>query len=362
MKKIIFFAYDLNLGGIEKSLINLLNNLVDFYDITLVLEKNQGMYKKDLSRKVKIIEHHVSSFKITLLRKIYNYTRRLIFSLKYKNKFDFACAYTPYLYSAVKLSKICSQNNAIFIHADYTYVYDKKEFLEFFNSRKIEAFKNIIFVSNESRNHFIEIYPDLKNKTHVINNIVNVDEIIEKSKEKIDVEKRKTDIVFAYVGRLNEHQKRISRLLSCFKILIQDNKDIKLWLIGNGEEYDKSKRFIEENGLSENIELLGSQTNPYKYLIHSNYLILASDYEGFPVVYNEANILGKYIFTTINVTDDFYKIEDGYGLIIPTDVQKMASIISKEIKRKPISKKIDYIELNKKRINALKNIIDSKEI
>ena len=39
MKKIIFFAKDLNVGGIEKSLVNLLNKLVGFYEVTLVLEK-----------------------------------------------------------------------------------------------------------------------------------------------------------------------------------------------------------------------------------------------------------------------------------------------------------------------------------
>lgn len=360
MKKIIFFAYDLNLGGIEKSLVNLLNNLVDFYDITLVLEKNQGIYKQDLSKKVNIIEHHVSTFKISILRKCYNFTKRLIFKVKHKNKYDFSCAYAPYLYSAVKLSKISSKNNAIFIHADYKYVYQEKEFLEFFNSRKIEEFKKIVFVSNESREHFVEKYPSLKNKTKVINNLVNVEEIVAKSKESIEIERNKEDIIFAYVGRLDEHQKRISRLLSCFKILIKNNKNIKLWLVGDGEEKEKTKKFIEDNKLDRNILLLGSQTNPYKYLSHSNYLILTSDYEGFPVVYNEANILGKYIFTTINVTDDFYKIEDGYGKIIPTDIQKMASLIEKEIKRKPITKKINFSKLNKDRIKKVKELIDDE--
>lgn len=360
MKKIIFFAYDLNLGGIEKSLVNLLNNLVDFYDITLVLEKNQGIYKQDLSKKVNIIEHHVSTFKISILRKCYNFTKRLIFKVKHKNKYDFSCAYTPYLYSAIKLSKTCSKNNAIFIHADYTFVYQEQEFLEFFNSRKIEEFKKIVFVSNESKEHFIEKYPSLKNKTKVINNLVNVEEIVMKSKENIDIERNKEDIIFAYVGRLEEHQKRISRLLSCFKILIKNNKNIKLWLVGDGEEKEKTKKFIEDNKLDRNILLLGSQTNPYKYLSHSNYLILTSDYEGFPVVYNEANILGKYIFTTINVTDDFYKIEDGYGQIIPTDIQKMTSLIEKEIKRKPITKKINFSKLNKDRIKKVKELIDDE--
>lgn len=360
MKKIIFFAYDLNLGGIEKSLINLLNNLVDFYEITLVLEKKEGLYINDLSNKVKVIEHHVSTYKITIIRKVYNFTKRLIFSLKNKNKYDFSCAYAPYLYSAVKLSKLCSKNNAIFVHADYTYVYYDEDFFNFFNSRKINEFKKIVFVSNESEQHFIEKYPELKSKTKVINNLVNIKEIILKSEEKVNIEKNKEDITFAYVGRLNEHQKRISRLLNCFEILIEHNNNIKLWLIGSGEEHDKCQKFIDTKNLKENIKLLGSQTNPYKYLKLADYLIITSDYEGFPVVYNEANILNKYIYTTINVTDDFYKIEDGYGLIIPINVEQMAKKIENSIKTKPKVKKIDYDKLNAQRIKKIKELIDNE--
>jgi len=88
MKKVIFFAYDLNIGGIEKSLVNLLNELVNYYEVTLVLEKNEGPLKRNLSNKVKIIEHKISESKITILRKGINFTKRVLFTLKYKNKYD----------------------------------------------------------------------------------------------------------------------------------------------------------------------------------------------------------------------------------------------------------------------------------
>ena len=43
MKKILFSAYSLNIGGIETALVNLINYLVDQekYDITLALEKKE---------------------------------------------------------------------------------------------------------------------------------------------------------------------------------------------------------------------------------------------------------------------------------------------------------------------------------
>ncbi len=361
MKKIIFFARDLSIGGIEKSLVNLLNSLVDSYDTTLVLEKNEGPLKKDLSKKVKIIEHKLSSLKLTPIRKAINYTRRLIFTKKHKDKYDFSCAYTSYLYSSVKLSLICSKNSAIYIHSNYRNLYKKKEFMEFFDTRFIKDFKKIIFVSNESKKGFLEYYPNLKDKALVINNIVNIKEILEKSKEKINLKKGKNDIVFSFVGRLDEESKKISRLLECFKILTTKNKNIKLWIIGNGEEYQKSKDFIKENNLGKNIILLGSKKNPYKYMKASDYIILTSNYEGFPVVFNEANILNKVVFSTLNITDDYYKLSKGSGFVIPKEINLMAKNIEQIIKTKPTAKKIDYKKLNKERLTKIHKLIENEE-
>lgn len=43
-KKLLFAAYNLEIGGIEVALITLLNYLSSKYDITLVLEKKKGYY------------------------------------------------------------------------------------------------------------------------------------------------------------------------------------------------------------------------------------------------------------------------------------------------------------------------------
>jgi len=175
MKKIIFFAKDLNQGNIEKSLINLLNRLVTSYNITLVLEKNEGSLKRNINKKIKIIEYKV--YKSKLLNKL----KELFFRVKYKNKYNFSCSYlteTP----LNKLSRISSTNNAIYIHNDYTQKYKKEKINHFFNSINITEFKHIIFESNESKKTFCKNFPNLKDKTLVINNLINTKEILKKSK------------------------------------------------------------------------------------------------------------------------------------------------------------------------------------
>ena len=44
MKKILFSAYSMDVGGIETALITLLKNIKDKYKITLVLEKKEGIF------------------------------------------------------------------------------------------------------------------------------------------------------------------------------------------------------------------------------------------------------------------------------------------------------------------------------
>ena len=66
-KKLLFTAYSLGLGGIEKALINLLNKLdYDRYDVTLILEKKDGMFLDMVPPLVKVKEYKISDNKIVI--------------------------------------------------------------------------------------------------------------------------------------------------------------------------------------------------------------------------------------------------------------------------------------------------------
>ena len=64
MKKLLFAAYSLDIGGIEKALVTLVNELQNReYDITLVLEKIQGIFLEELNPKIHVIEYLTSKDK-----------------------------------------------------------------------------------------------------------------------------------------------------------------------------------------------------------------------------------------------------------------------------------------------------------
>ena len=76
--KLLFAAHSLNLGGIETALITLLEELVKKEnEITLVLEKKEGIFLDTLNTKIKVIEYAPSSNKIVPLRKLCNLLKQI---------------------------------------------------------------------------------------------------------------------------------------------------------------------------------------------------------------------------------------------------------------------------------------------
>lgn len=352
MKKVLFCAYNLDVGGIENALINLLNNFnYDKYDVTLILEKKEGIFLNRLNKKVKVEEYKVSESKNILLRKFKNLGKRIIWLIKNYHKYDFSCCYATYSLPCNVLSKYASKNNLFYIHSNYSLIYDSENLKKFFDERKIEKYKNIAFVSNESREDLIKYYPSIKQNSYVINNLVNYEKIEEMSNEKIEEEKT-SDLLFVFVGRLEEHSKKISRMIS----VISKIENAALWIIGDGKDRKKYENMIKNIS---NVKLLGLRENPYPYIKCADYVILTSDYEGFPVVYNEAIVLNTPIITTLNLSDDYISIKDRFGYIVSKDENAMLSEIKNIIKYHNLKmEKVDFKKINSSRIEKIESLIE----
>ncbi len=110
--------------------------------------------------------------------------------------------------------------------------------------------------------------------------IINVKEINRKKNKEIHFKN-----YFLSVGRLTK-QKNFMFLCKAFKELVRENNEIKLLIIGSGEEEVKLKKFIKENNLDHNIVLTGYVENIYPYFQKSNGFILSSLWEdpGFVLI------------------------------------------------------------------------------
>ena len=361
MKKLLFSAYSLDVGGIETALVTLLNELAKKqYEITLVLEKKQGIFLEDIDKKVKIIAYSPSNNKNVFLRKIINLAKRTKFILKYKNKFDFSASYATYSLPGSFVARTASKNSALWVHSNYMTHFDndKNEFNKFFEQLNIKQFSKIIFVSNDAKNAFIEQFTEFEKKSIVINNIIDYNKIIKLSEENIAEKKEDNITTFLYVGRLTEKDKKVSRIIESAKILKKKNLQFKVIIIGDGKDKKQYTKMVQDYDLEERVIFLGKKKNPYPYFKISDYLILTSEYEGFPVVYNEAKILNLPVITT-NVSDSETIIENNYGIITSKDINNIAQNMEKVINPKTQNKeKFDFKKYNEINIQKLEEIIN----
>ncbi len=354
-KDLLFAGKDMGMGGIESAQTNLVNNInYNKYNVTLVLEEEKGINLNNVNELVNIKELKVSNCKISIIRKLINFIRKFNYMVLNYHNYDFSCCYTTYSLSSNLVAKLSSRNNSIYVHSNYSDLYDtKEEVLDFFNTRKVEEYRKIIFVSNEAANSFERLYPNLKSKIKVYNNFINIEKIKILSKELIEEEKPRSHKLFVFVGRLDDSSKKLSRAIN----LVKEIKDIELWIIGDGPDREKYEDKVKELNVEKRVKFLGSKSNPYPYILLSDYIILTSDYEGFPVTYLEAIVLNKPIITTIKTSDEAINMED-YATIIPKDEKEMVDVVKKVLEHPKKKKNYDLEELQKERMISLEKIFN----
>lgn len=354
MKKIMICSNDLRIGGIEKSLINLLENLADKFDITLVLQQKKGVLLKDVPSNVKVINYNLSTKKNKILRKIINRLKLINFIYHNKNKYDSTICYATYDYTSSILCRNISKNNILWIHSNYMKLFSGNisKFKEFFNKRKTQNFKKIVFVSNEAKNDFTCIYPNLSEKSVVINNFINSKEIM--SKASLKTIKRPDSSLVIFVGRLEEESKGLLLLFDAAKKL----PFIKFWIIGDGPDKTQYKNYINTNKI-DNVELLGEKSNPYPYMKIADLLILPSKYEGFPVVILEALVLNQKVLSTISVSSNDFDLKD-YIYITSRNIKSLKEDIVKSLDNKN-KKSFNVDRFNEENLKLLLHLLGEEK-
>lgn len=334
-KKLLFAAYSLDIGGIETALVTLINELVKTkkYDITLVLEQKKGIFLDQLDKKVEIIEYLPCYSKIKIFAKIHNFFKRFKFCVKYRDKFDCAISYATYSLSSSFVARAASKNTILWVHNEYMQVFknNKDEYEQFFRKISVEKFKKVVFVSNSTRNTFEKTMGDsVDNERVTINNLIDYKTIVEKSKEPISDCRKDERTTFLFVGRLTEHDKKISRLINACELLKKDNMQFRVLIVGDGSDAEMYKKMVKEKNLQEQISFLGKKKNPYPYFKLSDCLVLTSEHEGFAIVFVEAMILKLPIITT-KVADSKEMINGKYGVVIDKDDYEVFKAMKKFI-------------------------------
>lgn len=371
MKKILFLIYNLDGGGAEKVLLKILEKIdKNKFKIDLFLIKKEGIYLKEFETKFKDITIRTpydNLSKNKLLNRIqyklkYKKVRKSlknpeIFKKFIKEKYDTQIAFLEGM-SSIYLSKTECENKIAWVHVDL----EKHRTMTIDKEREIyKNYNKIICVSNQAKNSFDKIYPEYSNKSTVIYNPIDKDEIIKKSNEEVEKFRDKNIVTFIAIGRLNE-QKGFDILLKAHKLLKDENLENNIVILGEGTERKNLEKYILENDLEKSVKLLGFKKNPYPYLKQSDIYILSSRYEGYSLTVAEALVLNKAIIST-RCIGPMELLENGkYGLMCNSeDIYQLKECMKKFILNKKLREEYEEKTKIKSKEMQMKSIIEKIE-
>ncbi|MFA5407338.1 MAG: glycosyltransferase, partial [Bacilli bacterium] len=304
MKRIIFGITNLEVGGAERVLVDLANKLKNEYEITIFTIYGNGDLLKELNKDIKVISltnkkyNDLSSF--SKKRFSFMFSSKMILNLIYskyiKNHFDTEIAFLEGPITSLFACKSDSRKIA-WVHTNMA-KHVKSDLRKQQYEKDYQTYNQIIFVSHDALDNFNNLFEVSADKK-VIYNYMDTNSVIKKSLAYVPKEMKKNTFVpsFVSVCRLVT-AKGIDRLLLVSKKLIEDGYNHKIYIVGDGPEYNYINNLINKLEMKEYFILIGKKDNPYPYMKRADYFILPSVYEGFGMVLIEAMCLGKTIIIT----------------------------------------------------------------
>lgn len=369
MKKILIATENLNCGGVEKCLIELLNNIdYEKYSIDLLLFNEVGdlLNKVNENANIKFIIPR-EKYKNKFINKIYKSIKTRIFrrcpkainiELR-KSKYDVEIAYMHGYITKLVYSIKSNAKKIAWIHTDIS----KCEVAKAYKLENIlYKFNDIVCVSYGVKENVDKLSTEISKRTKVIYNIIDKDKIEKLAKEKVDYKFKDNTIIG--VGRFYK-VKRFDLLIKAHKLLLDDGVKNNLILVGYGDSEKEYRKLIKELNVDDTVDIIGFKENPYPYIYNSDIFVLSSDHEGLPTVVCEAMTLGKPIISTNCAGASELIDRNQYGLLVEcgneNDIKEkieglLLSINKREIFSKKSLKRANLFN-NKKIIKEIEDVL-----
>lgn len=333
MKEIAFFIHDLGIGGIEKSLVNLINDMSENeFEVTIYSSGDDRRICKQFKRAVKIekinlLNENIRNLfikelsllninKCLNLLKLAKEIKKNENSIKCKkalvnvldvleNEYDIAVFYSlPTRYELLYvLKKVKAKEKVAWVHMDLTtYKGRIEEFEDIYY-----LYDRLVCVSEFCKKKCEEILPRCKNSIIVKSNKINIEDIIKKSNE-YKVEKAKDIFMIFTCSRLS-HEKQPDLAVELLSELLKKGYNVCWIWAGSGPLLNNIKNRINSNELNRNFILLGDVDNPYPYYKNCDLYVQLSLNESYCISLAEAKALECNILTT-NFPSAYEILED----------------------------------------------------
>lgn len=376
-KKIFIFSHAMEIGGAERSLIEMLNCFdYDNYEVDLFLLAHSGDWLSEIPPQVNLLPEDKSysalmcpivtavkncQFPIVAGRllgkyKSYRFSKKhnhneSVVSIEYSHKYtkcflpkispsveyDLAISYlTPHYITAEKVN---AKKKIAWIHTDYSKLdIDRESELKMWGN-----YDFIASISDDCTKGFLSKFPELSNKIISIGNLLSNKTVFKKANEIFDIEydRSNDNIILLTIGRFS-FAKRLDEVPKICKILKEKEINFKWYIIGYGGDENLIRAKISEYDVENEMIILGKRDNPYPYIKNCDIYVQPSRYEGKSVTVREAQMLGKPVIIT-NYPTAQTQLKDGFdGIIVSYDTVKSANDMVKIINDKELLIKVSH--------------------
>lgn len=328
MRNILIVIHALGCGGAEKSLISFLKALPeDKWNIDLLVASPVGMFMDEIPEHINRITdlHEFENYasKIEDRKKVVCSFRDFIFQVKWqiqsriekcpeltfdekrwkmwgkylpkvKKEYDLAVSYMNGFSNYFVIDKVTAKRKILWVHTDF----EKRGYNYDFEYPFYKKADNIVTISSDCVKSILNVYPEFKSKTVVLENISSPKTIETLAKENInDSYFSDQRIKLLSIGRLNE-VKGFDLAIESAKLLADKNFDFIWYILGEGNQREKLQSLIDKYNLNDSFKLKGIKSNPYPYIAACDVFVQPSRFEGKSIVLDEAKILCKPIVVT----------------------------------------------------------------
>lgn len=348
MKKITFFVLHLGYGGVESATINSANALCENYEVEIIsfykLHNNQ---ENNIDKKVKIKylydggpnkKEFISSLKNKKIFKTLKegiksidilIKKKLLIINEIKKSDSFAIVSTRIEFSSL-LSKY-GKHSIIKIAQEHHHHNEDKKYIKTL-SKKYDNIDYLFALTNGLKQDYERFL--MKNKHTKVIVVPNM--LANFPNKKSDLKKHN----LITVSRL-DYGKRNNELID---IVSKMDNDWRLFIIGDGEEYNNLLLQIEKLNLKDKVILTGykSKKEIEEFMLESSIFLMASVTEGLPMVLLEAMSYGIPCIayrTDSGVPDIIYNNKNGYVIENRNEIDYIDSL-KKLINNEDLRKKM----------------------
>lgn len=348
-KKILHIVGTMQMGGQETFIMNIFRNIDrEKYEFGFVVHSDEKAYYEDEVEKLGGKIYRIKSISKNPIK--HAMQLRTIIN---QNNFEIMHRHTntSIVFIDLLIGRLCRMKKVI-VHS-HSNVSSKfktihkifRPLLNIFATEKLACSKEAGYWLYGKRQKFI-----------IVPNSIDIDKFKYNEEKRMLIRKENNclnKIVLGHIGRFDKIKNQ-TFLVDIFEKIVEKNKNVELWFLGNGEEKENIEKKCKEKNIIDSVKFFGTVKDTYNFLQGMDLFVFPSIKEGLGIALIEAQVAGLTCVVSDTIQKEAIISKNVIQLSIETKPEKWAEIILEEIEKsknrkreieKVVFKKYDIKEL-----------------